>query len=79
MSGCSSEGEHHLDTVGATGSIPVSRTMKKTADAHVRGRFLLYYRSGYGHFSHAAMTFRLGKRIFKVSSISASPSAQYCQ
>jgi hypothetical protein len=23
---CSSEGEHHLDTVGATGSIPVSRT-----------------------------------------------------
>ena len=25
-SGCSSEGEHHLDTVGAIGSIPISRT-----------------------------------------------------
>ena len=32
LSGRSSEGEHHLDTVGAIGSIPISRTTMNRAN-----------------------------------------------
>ncbi len=52
--GCSSEGEHHLDTVGATGSIPVSRTtygMRKVS-ASLVGTFLSQEKPGDGYRKH---------------------------